>query len=515
MKKSCIIALLLMATPAVYAQEMASSRFADRVYSLPGKTFMHKLVCDGCTVERVEGLPESLQLFSRPGYKYLYGKAPGNGQYTYTVHLSNGQQQKVTFVVKDQLPQPTPFMGILTWNAFDEHISNDIILKISDALVNFGLRDAGYRYMCIDDKWAEHDRKDGHLNPVKNKFPDLKKLTDSVHSKGLKIGIYSDAGNYTCSMAQPGSYAMERTDATDFVNWGFDLLKYDFCNAIGGDSAPEAELAYHTMGNALNNAMLKAGKKPDDFLFYMCEWGDRKPWEWAANTGASCWRSTADTRDYWSDTTYRGGVLQNIGVFKHIWPYTGVNRWSDADMLVVGLHGSGYSSNDGGSEESPKPGLTQDEYRTNFALWCMWSSPLTLSNNITNLDGKPNNLTGKEVTNTLYKEDLDIILNADLIALDQDELGQCAEPVIDTPEYIVFQKDLANGDVAFSITNLGKEAKSITIDMKALSALQAGKNYIMKDLWNGKQVSGSFHSGSSFNINVPSHGTKVYRMIQE
>lgn len=510
MKKALLLSLTLAAASLMQAQETAAVRFANRVYSLSGKPFMHKLVCEGCEVERIEKLPEGLQLLSRPNYKYLYGVAPEAGKYTYTVHLSNGQQQNVTLVVQDELPQPTPFMGILTWNAFDEHISNDIILKISDALVNFGLRDAGYRYMCIDDKWAEHDRKEGHLNPVSSKFPDLKKLTDSVHSKGLKIGIYSDAGDYTCSGAQPGSYSMERTDATDFVNWGFDLLKYDFCNAIGGDTPAEAELAYHSMGRALDNAMTSAGKNPNDFLFYMCEWGGRKPWEWAANTGASCWRATADTRDYWSDTTYNGGVLQNIGVYKEIWPYTGVNRWNDADMLVVGLHGTGYSSNDGGSKESPKPGLTQDEYRTNFALWCMWSSPLTLSNNITNLDGKPNSLTGKEVTNTLYQEDLDIIRNADLIALDQDPLGQCAEPVIDHPEYIVFQKDLANGDVAFSITNLSGNEKQISLDFSTLSALQKGKEYSVKDLWNGK--TDNYNSNSTFTATVPVHGTAVYRM---
>lgn len=495
------------------AQNEASALFADRVYAQPGKPFMHKLVCaDGISVLHVDGKPEELQLLQRPNYQYLCGNAPAVGQYTYTVHLSNGETQNVTLVVKEQLPQPTPFMGILTWNAFDEHISTDIILKISDALVDFGLRDAGYRYMCIDDKWAEFSRKDNHLVPVKEKFPDLKGLTDKVHQKGLKIGIYSDAGSYTCSMAQPGSYGMELTDATDFVNWGFDLLKYDFCNAIGGDSPAEAELAYHTMGHSLDNALLNAGKNTHDFLYYMCEWGDRKPWLWAANTGASCWRSTADTRDYWSDTTYRGGVLQNIQVFKKIWPYTGVNRWNDADMLVVGLHGTGYSSNDGGSQESPKPGLTQDEYRTNFALWCMWSSPLTLSNNITNLDGKPNTLTGKEVTNTFYQEDLEIIKNADLIALDQDALGQCAEPVVDTAEFIVFQKDLANGDVAVSITNLKSEVQQITLDFSKLSALQKDSTYRMKDLWTKKTMDAGFNAESSFSVIVPVHGTVVYRL---
>ena len=512
-----IFAAFTWAQPESFS-EGRKMRCADHVFSLPHKPFMQKLLTnEGDSVISVDNLPAGLEVKNdRPGYKYIYGEAPDAGDYKYTVNLSNGTSMDVTFCVNSDLTQPTPFMGVLTWNSFEGHINDYNIKAIADAFETFGLKDVGYNYMCIDDKWAAYDRKNNHL-VWGEKFSDYADVVRYVHNKGLKIGIYSDAGSRTCSNAQPGSYGYEKIDAKDFVEWDFDLLKYDFCNATGGTSASEAELAYRTMGDALKEAATAKGK---DFLYYMCEWGDRNPWEWAANTGATCWRSTADTRDYWSDTTYKGGILQILDIMKEIWAYQGVNRWNDADMLMVGLHGTGYSSNDGGGD-GYSAGLTPNEARTNFALWCMFSSPLTLSNNITNLDGRPNSLTGKTVTNTYYKEDLDIILNKELIALDQDPLGQAGEPIYDKTDYIVFQKDLADGSIALSITNLCKETKSININLADLSALKTGQNYKIRDLWQHAYLDSKtegthcvFDTSSTITIPVPSHATYVYR-IQE
>ena len=491
---------------------------ATHVFSLPNAPFMHKLVAkDGDVVSSVTGLPEGLELYSDRSYKYIRGTAPASGNYTYTVHVNEGtndaEDVEITFDVSDDLTQPLPFMGILTWNAFQNNINTSVIEKISDALVDYGLVDLGYKYMCIDDQWAQKNRdSSGKLQVNTSKFDaDLSALTDYVHKNGQKIGIYSDAGSYTCSGAQPGSYGKELSDAKQFVGWGFDLLKYDFCNATGGTSATAAEKAYSAMGEALDKAMTQAGKQPKDFLFYMCEWGYRQPWLWGAETGATCWRATDDTRDFWSDTTYKGGIVQSINTFKTIWSYQGVNRWNDADMLVVGLHGTGYSSNDGGGA-GYSAGLTQNEARTNFSLWCMWSSPLTLSNNITNLDGKANTLTGKTVTNSKYKDDLDIIRNAELIALDQDTLGQSAEPILDTDDYIVFAKDCANGDVAVSITNLSKNSKTISVDLSKVPGLEAGCTYNVRDLWKHEDLSKQYTTEDTYKAtSVATHLTKVLR----
>ncbi|MCQ2266524.1 MAG: discoidin domain-containing protein [Bacteroidaceae bacterium] len=493
---------------------------ATKVFSLPGRPFMHKLPThEGDVITAVEGLPEGLKLYERPKYKYVYGTAPKAGNYTYTVVLNGTDRTDVNFTVSEDLAQPTPFMGILTWNAFQNYIDQDVIIKLADALGDFGLKELGYDHMCIDDCWATKNRVDGHLNIDTNKFPDMNKLVKDMHDRGLKIGIYSDAGAWTCSQAQPGSYDYEEVDAKDFVDWGFDLLKYDYCFATGGTTAAAAEQAYTRMGKALDEAVLAAGKKPSDFKFYMCEWGWRQPYIWAANTGASCWRATDDTRDFWSDTTYKGGVKQVIEIFKNnnVWAYQGVNRWNDADMLCVGLHGTGYPSNAGGGD-GYSAGMTQDEYRTNFGLWCMFSSPLTLSNNITNLDGKPNTLTKKTVTNTYYEEDLAIIRNTELIALDQDPLGQGAEPIYDTEDYIVFQKDLANGDVAISITNMSRTTRDITVDFADLSALAPGVSYKLRDLWKHSYLNDAegqhtaFSTKSKLTLSVPSHATYIYRI---
>lgn len=488
---------------------------ATHVFSLPGKPFMHKLIAnEGERITSVSGLPAGLSLdMTSRSYPFVYGTAPEVGDYTYTLNLNEGTDNElhvdVTFNVAENLNQPTPFMGILTWNAFDKHIDQQKIMKIADALEDFGLYELGYDHMCIDDCWALRNRENNHyaLNP--EKFYDLKALCDYVHAKGMKIGIYSDAADRTCSSSMPGSYGYEDIDATDFVNWGFDLLKYDYCFAPA--DAKSAETRYRAMYDALSRAQQAAGKRPEDFMLYICEWGWRSPWIWGAETGATCWRATDDTREFWSDTTYRGGILQSIDVFKKVWQYTGVNRWNDADMLVVGLHGTGYSSNDGGGD-GYLPGLTIDEAKTNFALWCMWSSPLILSNNITNLDGKPNDLTGKTVTNTHYKKDLEIIRNKHLIALDQDPLGQCAEPIVDAKSHIIFAKDLANGDVALSFTNLSGNTKYITLDLGIVPGLEAGASYEVLDLWRDAAKVGEITTHDTYEVRVTKHNTAVVRL---
>lgn len=488
---------------------------ATKVFALPGNPFMHKLVAHaGDHVTSVTNLPAGLELdLTSRSYAFIKGTAPEAGQYTYTVNLNEGTDNEasvdVGFTVSPDLTQPTPFMGLLTWNAFQGNINQEKIMKLADALETFGLKDLGYDHMCIDDQWAEQNRVGGHFSLNKNKFQDLTALCDYVHAKGMKIGIYSDAAALTCSNKQPGSYQYEDVDAQDFVKWGFDLLKYDYCGAPA--DAKTAEARYSAIYKALAKAQTAAGKKPEDFMLYMCEWGKRSPWLWAANTGATCWRATDDTRDFWTDPTYHGGVLEVMNIMKNIWQYNGPNRFNDADMLVVGLHGTGYSSNDGGGGATP--GLTLDEARTNFALWCMWSSPLTLSNNICNLDGKSNNLTGKTVTNKYYQEDLDLIRNRHLIALDQDALGQSAEPVFEDKNSIIFAKDCADGDVAISFTNLGTTKRNISIDLSQVPGLIPGHTYAVLDLFQDAMKVGEVTTADSWTVEqLTKHNTAVFRL---
>ncbi len=491
---------------AVNPKELASPLdCATQVFAIPGVPFMQKVRATNRKAQvAASGLPDGLSWNARR--QLVEGTIAEAGTYHYNLTvIADGQatEHQVTLTCSDSLEQPRPFMGLLTWNVFEENISSTNVIAIAEALLEYGLADAGYTYLCIDDKWALHDRdENGRLQYDPDKFPGgLNKLADYVHRRGLKFGIYSDAGTYTCSGAQPGSWLFEDQDAESFVGWDFDLLKYDFCNSPGSSEAV-AKDAYTRMGDALKK------HRKGNFIYYICEWGWRSPWLWGTEAGGSCWRVTDDTRDCWENPTLRGGVLDNIRVYKNIWQYNGVNRWNDADMMMCGIHGTGKSSSDGTNGK----GMTQDEYRTQFALWCMWSSPLTLSFDITNLGGKPG-ITGTE--NPYYREDLEMITNPRLIALDQDCLGQCAQPIYDTDSYLVFQKDLEGGDVAISVTNLdGENAQDVKIRLADFDALLPGKTYEMQNCWTGG-AAGSVSNTDVLSFHLPAHATAVYRLTKK
>jgi len=505
MKKMLALMFFCLTCAGAWAQEL-SLNCAQQVFSLPNVRFMQKIRANDTDARiMVSGLPEGLWWNEKR--QLVDGIISTPGTYSYTAIITAGDkksEQVITLTVSEELAQPTPFMGMLTWNVFEDQISASKVYAIADAFEELGLTEAGYEYLCLDDQWAEHSRDaTGKLQYAVAKFPEgFNVVADYVHAKGLKFGIYSDGGSYTCSGAQPGSYGHEETDAKSFNDWGFDLLKYDYCNNPG-TTREVARKVYGAMGDALKRHC--AG----DFIFYLCEWGDRNPWEWGAETGGTCWRATADTRDCWINTKYKGGVKDNIDVFKRIWPYTGVNRFSDADMVMCGLHGTGKSSNAG----TDGKGMTQDEYMTQFALWCMWSSPITLSFDITTL-GNGRSTCGSDVSNPYYKKDLAMITNADLIALDQDRLGQCAEPIYDTEDYIVFMKDLENGDVAISVTNLSGATRSIELHLADFPALEEGVKYRVRDCNRGKNCHTKWSTETVCSVKVRSHATKVYRLLK-
>lgn len=507
MRERLLLVLLFLFCLNSIAQEkkVSSLDCATIVYAQSGVPFMHQIKAKSQeALLSVGKLPKGLRWNEKR--KLVEGAIKQEGVYHYSILVrENGlvDTEEVTLTVSQALTQPTPLMGLLTWNVFEHEISADKVIAVTDAFVEYGLKDAGYQYICLDDQWAKKGRdSEGRLQYDEKKFPNgLNTLADYIHQRGMKFGVYSDGGSYTCSGAQPGSYQYEEKDAESFHRWGFDLLKYDYCNNPGND-AETATRVYTAMGDALKKYCSA------NFVYYLCEWGDRDPWLWGAQTGGTCWRCTADTRDCWKNPTYKGGVLDNIEVFKRIWAYNGVNRFNDADMVMCGLHGTGKSSNAGTNGR----GMTQEEYKTQFALWCMWSSPITLSFDVTTLGGKKG-LGG--TTNPYYKQDLEMITNRDLIALDQDRMGQCARPIYDTPEYIVFMKDLENGDVAISATNLSSEDRSIKVNLSDFDAMQEGVTYTMHDCWTGKDNAVPMNSQTTFMTPVlNAHETAVYRMIR-
>ena len=298
----------------------------------------------------------------------------------------------------------------------------------------------------------------------------------------MKFGLYTDAADKTCAGAF-GSYGYERIDAEQYAQWNVDIVKCDYCNA-----PPEQDTAmvrYRRLGDAF-----KAVARP--ITLYICEWGDRKPWLWGAESGGSCWRVSADVRDSWTCEPGGTGVVESIKAMKNIAQYAGVNRFNDADMLCTGLHGKGKSSND---LCFGTPGMVQDEYATQFTLWCMWSSPMALS-----FDPR---------ANTMTKEDLKILTNRHLIALNQDRMGQQADFISDADCLVVFAKDLENGDVALSVTNMSGKPLESTFHFTQIPALDANKRYQCRDLWTGEKLHAVKHS---FATKVRPHATRVFRL---
>ncbi len=460
---------------------------ATRVFSQPGVRFMHKLRAgDTDALISVGELPEGLTWNEERCL--VEGIVEEPGEYTYNALVtSNGETSivPITLTVSSELDQPVPFMGWLSWNVVQGDISESVVRTVSDAFVSQGLMDAGYNYLVIDDLWhASWRNSDGSPAANSSKFPNgIKAAADYAHSKGLKFGIYSDGGTKTCG-GMFGSYGYEVADANAYASWGVDLLKYDYCNAP--DDLETCKARYKAMGDAL-----KASGR--NILFYMCEWGVREPWKWAPETGSSCWRATYDTRDGWNGKNGGIGMVQSVAGMKHLWPYCGVNRFNDADMMCVGIHGTGKSSND---LVDGTPGMTQDEYRSQFAMWCMWSSPLTLS---------------FDLRKSISDDDLAIMTNPELIAIDQDRMGQAAEYVgEDANECQLYFKDLENGDVAVAVINMSSKAHPYTIDFADIPALKTGEVYCVRDLQARADMSNAINK-----IEIPeirSHETKVYRL---
>jgi len=372
----------------------------------------------------------------------------------------------------------TPPMGWNSWNLVEADVSDPLIREIADAMVTTGMKDAGYQYIIIDDYWVGGRNASNHLFPDQKRFPmGMKVLADYVHSKGLKLGIYSDAAEYTCG-GVTASYGFEELDAKTFAEWGIDYLKYDYCNAP--EDVTTAFQRYKKMGDALK----KTGRP---IVYAICEWGQRKPWLWARAAGGHLWRTTWDSRDVWkSNDKDLTGVMEIFDQQKDLAQYAGPGGWNDPDLLMVGLYGKGKSS----SVRGRFKGCTTTEYRSHFSLWAMLAAPL-----IVNLDIR-----------SLNKETADILLNKDIISINQDTLGKQAVTLFIRDEIQVLKKDLANGDIAVCVFNRSDTSKVCTFDLK---------NDL--DIWFPVSVFNIFEQTTSKKINaisctLPSHDCRIYKI---
>lgn len=371
---------------------------------------------------------------------------------------------------------PTPPMGWMTWNLFKGNINEQLIRETADAMVESGLSDAGYKYIFIDDLWQGGRDAQNNIIPDAKKFPSgIKALADYVHSKGLKLGIYSDAAQLTCG-GYTASLGFEEQDARTFASWNIDYLKYDYCNAP--EDSATARKRYKTMANALQ----KSGR---DIVLGVCEWGQRQAEEWCEQVGGQLWRTTYDVRDMWKDIVKQGGmgILDIINTTAPLSNYARAGQWFDMDMLVIGLNGKGGPSSDLGGV-----GCTYTEYQTQMSMWCMLSSQLALTNDL----------------RKLTEQDKRIILNKEAIAINQDALGKAAERKIMTDSYQVFVRPLSGGRHAVALLNTADKTQKLSVDFKQLGL--NGK-YSLRDIWQHKQVSKAATKWSGL---VDAHETKVW-----
>lgn len=358
----------------------------------------------------------------------------------------------------------TPPMGWNSWNKFACEVNESTVRRTADAMVSSGMRDAGYQYVVIDDCWHGERDANGFIGEDRQRFPSgLKALGDYIHARGLKFGIYSDAGAKTCG-GRPGSQGHEYQDALTYARWGVDYLKYDWCSS----GTRNAEEAYALMADAL-----KATGRP--VLLSICEWGQNQPWLWARKIG-NMWRTTGDITDKWSGKHgYSYGVTDIVDLNEPLWPFAGPGHWNDPDMLEVG-----------------NGGLSDAEYRSHFSLWAIMAAPLIAGNDVARMDAATRA----------------ILLNREVIAVDQDALGIAGRRVWKDGDREVWVRPLVDGAKAVVLFNRGNAPAQIAVDWAQLQ-LPPRQSAAVRDLWAHRDlgVLKGRHAAT-----VPAHGVAMLRV---
>jgi alpha-galactosidase len=371
----------------------------------------------------------------------------------------------------------TPPMGWNSWNWFAGKVTDKDIRQAADLLVSSGMRDAGYVYVNIDDTWEGKRDAQGVLH-TNEKFPDMKALADYVHSKGLKLGIYSSPGDQTCARFE-GSLGHEQQDADLYASWGIDYLKYDLCGFrtlmnknFPGDSAAAISGQNKLMRDAyekMHQAILKTGRP---MIYSLCQYGFDSVWQWGPEVGANLWRTTGDVNPTFDRIALIG--REQAGLAR----YAGPGHWNDPDMLEVG-NGK----------------LNLEENRTHMGLWAMLASPLLAGNNLSQLT--------PEITA--------ILTNREILAIDQDTLGKQAERIYAEGPVEIWSRPLADGSVALALFNFGEQRSYLRGIKLHLSEAGAADGWHARDVWAAKDL-GSIKDTTSFTI--PRHGSIILHLTK-
>jgi alpha-galactosidase len=406
-----------------------------------------------------------------------------DGKLMLTTHWRNGEMKSVVENVSKEstmppapLPLPalkelpdndlarTPPMGWNSWNKFAGKVDDASVRQMADAMVSSGMRDAGYVYINIDDTWELGRDANGNILPNK-KFPDMKALADYVHSKGLKIGIYSSPGPKTCA-GYVGSYGHDVQDARTYGSWGIDYLKYDLCSDLDvyKDDAPTLQAIYQEMGQALEDT-----HRP--IVYSLCEYGRADVWTgWGEKSGGNLWRTTGDISDQWNS-------MDKIGFSQlKLAPYAKPGHWNDPDMLEIG-----------------NGGMTADEYRTHMSLWSLLAAPLIAGNDL----------------RTMTNETKSILMNREIIAIDQDPEYRPVTEVSSEAGVEVLMRPLHDGTVVVGLFNRTAAPAEAQFARSSLPTTLQGKMIKVRDLWKHDAVP---MGGEAFKATVPGHGVVMLRI---
>jgi alpha-galactosidase len=455
----------------------------------PGSPFLFTMAVTGDRPMTMSagGLPAGLTLDEKTGQ--IRGTLGRKGEYVATLRAKNRRgraTQKFRIICGDQIGL-TPAMGWNSWNCFASAVSAEKVRAAAAAMVASGLINHGWTYINIDDFWEVHrDSSDPTLQgPQRDavgrivpnpRFPDMKGLADFVHLQGLKIGLYSSPGPWTCGGCV-GSWRHEAQDARQYGEWGFDYLKYDWCSYTEASGTPDwhkapravLEKPYAVMGAAL-------ASQPRDILFSLCQGGFGEVWTWGPEVRGNSWRTTGDIADNWASMS--GNGFSQKGREK----FAGPGRFNDPDMLVVGQVGWGPNLH--------RTRLTADEQYTHISLWCLLAAPLLMGCDLTQLDPFTMNL----------------LSNDEVLEVDQDPLGQEAGCLAKNGELEVWAKNMEDGSKTVGLFNRGPAAATVTANFSDLGL--AGKHRV-RDLWRQKDL-GKF--AREFSATVERHGVVLVRI---
>jgi len=447
----------------------------------PGHPFLYRIPCQG---ERpihfsVKGLPNELILNPETGI--ISGMTPPKGEYKLVIEAKNkrGKDKRNFTINSGEKLALTPPMGWNHWYAHYNRITDKMIREAADVMINSGMADVGYQYINIDDCWmnAPKNKDSKRVGPLRHDdgtiipnsyFPDMKGLTDYIHSKGLKAGIYTSPGTLTCG-GFAGAYGHEKQDAMQFAAWGFDFLKYDWCSyshiANGGnaddtniktwgDGAPTVEgdqKPYRLMGSILKSL-------DRDIVFNLCQYGNSEVWKWGGEIGGHCWRTSGDL-GFELDRIFDVAIKNS----EHR-QYSKPGEWNDPDYIQIGWIGNANKM--GTPELSPMPASMQYAY---MSLWCLMAAPLIYSGDMSKLD----------------EQTINVLCNPEVIDIDQDPLGECGFVIQKDKDQFLMVKNLSDGSKAVGLFNRGKAAANLTLDW---STLQISGKYMVRDLWRQKDL---------------------------